>query len=544
VKSTGDRETAPGSKQIVLAFLAVVVATCILAVAAPAGAFAFGPVSGFGLDGTAAGQTQEPRGVALAADGSVYVADDGNNRIDVFSSQGAFLFAFGKGVRAGMGDTCTPASGCMEAASTDEAGGMAHPFGVDIASTGDVYVADENNNRIDVFSSQGTFLFAFGKGVNPAGGDVCTAASGCQEGKADGSAGAIHRALGLAIGAGGNVNVADTEDNRIDVFSPQGTFLFAFGKAVNLSDNSDRCTSASGCKAGLDGGVAGELGEPVDVSGAPGGRLAVTNYKNNRVDVFSDQGVFLYGFGKAVNAADGSGVCTALSGCQASLAASSAGAMSSPSAIDVGSSGLVYVTETGNSRVSEFTLDGSFVRAFGESVANPLETFQVCDLSTGCRDGKEGTIAGAVPNGSGVAIDCRGAVYVSELSGAFSRVERFAEPETGPCPVSPQTNPPARPSNRFRFVGLKLNRRKGTATLIVSVPAPGALALKGARVHGVKRVAKRAGNVKLPIKLTGKAKSRLAKSGRAKVKAQVTFAPTGGTPLTKAKTLGLRRVLG
>ena len=300
--------------------------------------------------------------------------------------------------------------------------------------------------------------------------------------------------MGLAIGAGGNVDVADTEDNRIDVFSPQGSFLFAFGKAVNLSDNSDRCTSASGCRAGLDGGVAGELGEPVDVSGAPEGRLAVTNFKNNRVDVFSDQGAFLYGFGKAVNATDGGGVCTALSGCQASPANSSAGAMSSPSAIDVGSGGLVYVTETGNSRVSEFTLAGGFVRAFGESVTSPLETFQVCDLSTGCRDGKGGTIAGAVPNASGVAIDCRGAVYVSELSGPFSRIERFAEAdETAPCPVSPQTNPPARPSNRFRFARLKLNRRKGTATLIVSVPAAGALALEGARVHGVKRVTKQGG---------------------------------------------------
>jgi hypothetical protein len=103
-----------------------------------------------------------------------------------------------------------------------------------------------------------------------------------------------------------------------------------------------------------------------------------------------------------------------------------------------------------------------------------------------------------------------------------------------------------KPSNRFRFGRLKLNKRKGTATLFVRVPGPGRLVLsKTQKLKGAKKRAKKAGNVRLPIRPRGKAKRRLAARaagkgvGRLKVKIRVTFTPDGGSPLTKQKRVRL-----
>ena len=46
------------------------------------------------------------------------------------------------------------------------------------------------------------------------------------------------------------------------------------------------------------------------------------------------------------------------------------------------------------------------------------------------------------------------------------------------------------------------------------------------------------------LMLVGKAKRRLARTGKAKARVQVTFTPTGGTALTKAKTVPLKRRIG
>jgi hypothetical protein len=104
----------------------------------------------------------------------------------------------------------------------------------------------------------------------------------------------------------------------------------------------------------------------------------------------------------------------------------------------------------------------------------------------------------------------------------------------------------APPSNRFRFGKLKRNRKKGTAKLTVIVPGPGRLILaKTKAVKGANRSARAAGRVTIPIVIRGRTKGRLARLagktgiGRVRVRIRVTFAPTGGTPLTLSKRLTL-----
>ena len=100
------------------------------------------------------------------------------------------------------------------------------------------------------------------------------------------------------------------------------------------------------------------------------------------------------------------------------------------------------------------------------------------------------------------------------------------------------------PVNTIGLGKLKKNRKKGTAMLSVTVQAPGSLVLSGKGVKRITKIVPAAGTIGLPVKTTGAAKRKLGKSGKAKVKAQITFTPTGGvskTEFEKVKLLKKRR---
>ena len=88
-------------------------------------------ISKWGTQGTGDGQFRDPEGVAVASDGSVYVADYSNNRIQKFTSEGVFVSLWGT---EGAGD-----------------GYFRQARAVAVASDGSVYVADYSNNRIQKF---------------------------------------------------------------------------------------------------------------------------------------------------------------------------------------------------------------------------------------------------------------------------------------------------------------------------------------------------------------------------------------------------------
>jgi hypothetical protein len=111
----------------------------------------------------------------------------------------------------------------------------------------------------------------------------------------------------------------------------------------------------------------------------------------------------------------------------------------------------------------------------------------------------------------------------------------------GAGPSSASVTPP---SNAVRFGKVKRNKKKGTATLAVTVQGPGKLVLTGKGLKKATKTAKKAGSVSLLVTATGKAAKKLAKVGKVKVKVQVTFTPTGGTAGSRTKTLTLEKALG
>jgi DNA-binding beta-propeller fold protein YncE len=379
-----------------------------------------------GSPGGAAAQLNLPYGTAVAG-GEVYVADQTNNRVTVYGTDGVFARAFGKNVNAGAGnpDVCTLATTCRTGTAGSAAGQLALPSAVAV-SGGEVYVADQNNQRISVFATDGTFARAFGKGVNAAvgGGDVCTAATTCKSGTLGGAASQLDNPVAVAVG-GGEVYVTDQGNRRVSVFATGGTFARAFGKAVNLGAGSpDICTAASTCRFGSQGGAAGQLNSPFGIA-LDGGEVYVADYLNNRISVFATDGTFSRAFGKSVNAGTGSpDVCTAATTCRTGGQGGAAGQISFPFGVGVGA-GAIYVSERFNARISVLGPDGVFARAFGKGVNSGAGNPDVC--TTTCRAAAQGDAAGQFTEPLGLAVSGTDIYIADRLQ---HRITMFRVPRT------------------------------------------------------------------------------------------------------------------
>lgn len=136
------------------------------------------------------GAFNEPWGIAVGPDGSVYVADTWNNRIQKFDDEGNFISSWGYGI-----------------SQTDDPFGFYGPRDVAVDREGKVYVTDTGNKRVVVFDSEGNFLTKFGG----AGLDL----------------GQFDEPVGVDVGPDGQVYVADTWNQRIQVFIPasDGSYL-------------------------------------------------------------------------------------------------------------------------------------------------------------------------------------------------------------------------------------------------------------------------------------------------------------------------------
>lgn len=157
---------------------------------------------------------------------------------------------------------------------------------------------------------------------------------------------------------------------------------------------------------------AGELKGPKRGSVSAAGLFYVVEDANNRVSVFLGDGSFQSAFGKGVNvsAVGDPDVCT--TACQASPEGGSAGEMSDPEDAAAAPNGRVYVSDSGNNRISVFSTAGDFLFAFGKDVK--VGGGNLCTDATGCEAGPTGeTDPGALSRPAGLTADSA-RVYVGE----------------------------------------------------------------------------------------------------------------------------------
>jgi hypothetical protein len=310
--------------------------------------------AGFGQDG--AGQFDHVTGVATDSSGDVYVAEEGGNRIDEFSTGGAFIKAYGWGVLDGMNqfETCT--STCQQGIAGAGAGQLDGPDAVATDSSGDVYVADFGNDRIDEFSAGGAFVKAYGWGVSDGASQFETCTSTCRAGLFGGGAGEFYAPDGVATDSSGDVYVADQANNRIDELSAGGAFVKAYGWGVSDGASQfETCTST--CQAGSAGAGAGQFELIYGVATDSSGNVYVADGPNARIDEFSAGGAFIEAYGWGVS--DGVyqfETCTTT--CQGGLSGGYAGSFNYPHGVATDSSGDVYVADSFDDRIEEFSAAG------------------------------------------------------------------------------------------------------------------------------------------------------------------------------------------
>ncbi len=182
-------------------------------------------------------------------------------------------------------------------------------------ATGNLYVADLQNRRVDELTIWGVFVKAWGWGVRNGDPELqtCTTQTGCQKGLQGAGDGQLSLAPGIAIDSEGDVYVVDRSSQRVQKFEPnagpdedEAEFLLTFGGEVNKTKSEEPgsteaqrnlCTAASGdvCQAGTMGAGDGQFGNWAPWSNmiAIGPNDDVYVGDENRIQRFDSEGHYI-----------------------------------------------------------------------------------------------------------------------------------------------------------------------------------------------------------------------------------------------------------
>ena len=183
----------------------------------------------------------------------------------------------------------------------EESGQFSEPVGITAdQESGDVYVTDRNNQRVDKFGPAEEFLFAWGWGVGDGHTEALqTCTTDCFRGVYGSGGGELKNPQGVAVDNGplsashGDVYVMDSSNDRVEKFDSSGAFLLAFGKEVNATTSGDVCLAGEACRAGTEGTEPGEfqMGETGGIAVDASGDVFVGDV--NRVEEFTQGGVYV-----------------------------------------------------------------------------------------------------------------------------------------------------------------------------------------------------------------------------------------------------------
>ena len=293
-------------------------------------------------DGTGtAAQFWHPDGIAVATDGTIFVADRGNNRIRKITATGVVTTLAGstQGFADGTGTTAK----------------FYAPRGLAVDIAGNVYVADTQNNRI--------------RKITPAG-VVTTLAGSSTQGFAEGTgtAAKFNWPQGVAVDATGNVFVADTGNIRIRIITATGVVTTFAGNTVGTADgigtaaqfdspqglaidgagtifvadsynNRIRKITALGVVTTMTGTV-GQFYYPHSLAVDAGGNLFVADTDNYRIRKITATGEITTYAGGTGGFADGTGT---------------AAKFNEPAGISVATDGTIFVADRMNFRIRKIT---------------------------------------------------------------------------------------------------------------------------------------------------------------------------------------------
>jgi streptogramin lyase len=200
-----------------------------------------------------------PRGLAVSADGSLYVGDTENHCVRRIDRSGRISTIAGTG-RPGYSGDGGPAA----------AGQLSWPSAIAIGGEGSVYVADTGNHRVRRIAPNGAISTFAGTGVSGYDGDGRPAAQT-----------SLSAPRGLATGPDGSLYVGDSENHRVRRAAPDGIIS-------TLAGNGDGGYGGDGGPA-----VKAQLSFPRGVAVGPDGSLVIADCGNSVIRQLRPDGTIL-----------------------------------------------------------------------------------------------------------------------------------------------------------------------------------------------------------------------------------------------------------
>ena len=209
-----------------------------------------------------------PSGIFIGASGNIFVGDNNNNRVQKWNSNGDYIGWIGGGSNGWQTGTA-PSAGTGNGQFVG-----VHKLHVD--GSGNIYAVDPGNNRIQKWDSMGNMLGWIGGGVDGWQTGTATAAgSGDRQ---------FNQPMGVALDDSGNIYIADKENHRIQKWGGNGDYVGWIGGGVDGWQTGSAPALGTG---------SGSYKWPMDVAVDTTGNIYIADAWNWRIQKLDNAGNFV-----------------------------------------------------------------------------------------------------------------------------------------------------------------------------------------------------------------------------------------------------------